>query len=160
MVQGCTAPSVCQPCGEHATSASRNRIYQPVQHCSSLAHKRFGSTSNYRILHSAPQSPHLNHCEICITMNDKQDAVYAESLRPQPSHAEGHLQKRFSKLTMTGMAFAILNTWIALASTLAIVLPSGGSVAFVYGFIFCVVCNFCIAASMGEMASVWPTAGG
>jgi amino acid transporter len=41
-----------------------------------------------------------------------------------------------------------------------IVLPSGGPVAFFYGFIFCVLCNFCIAASMGEMASVWPTAGG
>jgi choline transport protein len=53
-----------------------------------------------------------------------------------------------------------LRTWIGLASTLAIVLPSGGPAAFVYGFLFCVACNFCIAASLGEMASVWPTAGG
>jgi amino acid transporter len=52
------------------------------------------------------------------------------------------------------------STWIALASTLAIVLPSGGPAAFFYGFIFCVACNFCISASLGEMASVWPTAGG
>jgi choline transport protein len=53
-----------------------------------------------------------------------------------------------------------LSTWIGLASTLAIVLPSGGPAAFVYGFLFCVACNFCIAASLGEMVSVWPTAGG
>ena len=110
---------------------------------------------------------------------EKEAPGYVETLQPQTSHAEGHLEKRFSKLTMTGMAFAILkynhqllssskcvgiddacSTWIALASTLAVVLPSGGPVAFVYGFIFCVLCNFCLAGSMGEMASVWPTAGG
>ncbi|KAM0693232.1 hypothetical protein Q7P36_006485 [Cladosporium allicinum] len=93
----------------------------------------------------------------------KRDKYEAESLSRQTTTAEGQvgqLEKKFSKLTMTGMAFAILNTWIALASTLAIVLPSGGPAAFFYGFIFCVACNFCISASLGEMASVWPTAGG
>lgn len=39
-------------------------------------------------------------------------------------------------------------------------MPSGGSVAFLYGFIFCVLCNLCLGASLGEMASIWPTAGG
>ncbi|KAM0716361.1 hypothetical protein Q7P37_007806 [Cladosporium fusiforme] len=90
----------------------------------------------------------------------KEDTQHVENLSRQASTAQGHLEKRFSKLTMTGMAFAILNTWIVLASTLAIVLPAGGPVAFFYGFFFCVLCNFCIAASLGEMASVWPTAGG
>ncbi|KPM45643.1 hypothetical protein AK830_g914 [Neonectria ditissima] len=73
---------------------------------------------------------------------------------------QGHLQKRFSKITMIGMAFAILNTWISLAGSLGLVMPSGGSVSFVYGFIFCVVCNVCLSASVGELASLWPTAGG
>ncbi|KAG5662434.1 hypothetical protein KAF25_004852 [Fusarium avenaceum] len=79
------------------------------------------------------------------------------------SHApaqEGHLQKRFSKLTMIGMAFAILNTWISLAGSLGLVMPSGGSVSFVYGFIFCIICNICLSASVGELASIYPTAGG
>ncbi|KAH6951608.1 amino acid/polyamine transporter I [Fusarium avenaceum] len=74
--------------------------------------------------------------------------------------AEGHLRPRLSKLTMVAMTFAILNTWICLAGSLSIVLPSGGSVAFLYGFIFCVLCNFCLAASLGELAAIWPTAGG
>lgn len=39
-------------------------------------------------------------------------------------------------------------------------MPSGGSVSFLYGFIFCVLCNFALGASLGEMAAVWPTAGG
>ncbi|KAJ4854698.1 amino acid permease domain-containing protein [Trichoderma breve] len=58
------------------------------------------------------------------------------------------------------MAFAILNTWIALAGSIGLVLPSGSSVALLYGFIFCVLCCFCVAASLGELSSIWPTAGG
>ncbi|KAL2686829.1 hypothetical protein Neosp_004371 [[Neocosmospora] mangrovei] len=73
---------------------------------------------------------------------------------------EGHLQPRLSRLTMVAMAFAILNTWIALAGSIGLVLPSGGAVSLVYGFIFCVICNFALTASLGEMAAIWPTAGG
>jgi amino acid transporter len=39
-------------------------------------------------------------------------------------------------------------------------MPSGGSVSFVYGFIFCIICNICLSASVGELASLYPTAGG
>ncbi|KAH6886765.1 amino acid/polyamine transporter I [Thelonectria olida] len=74
--------------------------------------------------------------------------------------AEGHLRPRLSKLTMVAMTFAILNTWICLGGSIGIVIPSGGSVAFLYGFLFCVVCNFALAASLGELAAIWPTAGG
>lgn len=41
-------------------------------------------------------------------MDYEKDESRIERLRPQTSHAEGHLEKKFSKLTMTGMAFAIL----------------------------------------------------
>ncbi|OAQ93942.1 choline transport protein [Purpureocillium lilacinum] len=58
------------------------------------------------------------------------------------------------------MAFAILNTWIALAGSIGLILPSGGSVAFFYGFLFCVLCCLCVAASLGELGAIWPTAGG
>ncbi|KAL0937196.1 choline transport protein (amino acid permease) [Colletotrichum truncatum] len=78
----------------------------------------------------------------------------------QAEGQDGHLQKRFSKITMLGMAFAILNTWISLAGSIGLVMPSGGSVSFVYGFIFCVLCNICLSASVGELASIYPTAGG
>ncbi|KAF4345217.1 choline transporter [Fusarium beomiforme] len=76
------------------------------------------------------------------------------------SMQEGALQQRLSTLTMVAMAFAILNTWIALAGSIAYILPSGGSVSFIYGFIFCVLCNLALAASLGELAALWPTAGG
>ncbi|EKJ75823.1 hypothetical protein FPSE_04003 [Fusarium pseudograminearum CS3096] len=73
---------------------------------------------------------------------------------------EGVLQQRLSTLTMVAMAFAILNTWIALAGVMAYILPSGGAVSFIYGFVVCVLCNLALAASLGELAALWPTAGG
>ncbi|KAI1100944.1 amino acid transporter [Jackrogersella minutella] len=79
---------------------------------------------------------------------------------PPAAAAEGHLQPRLSRLTMVALTFAILNTWIALAGSIGLVLPSGGSVSFLYGFIFCVLCNLALAASLGELAAIWPTAGG
>jgi hypothetical protein len=41
-------------------------------------------------------------------MDDKKGGPTVDTLQHVTSHAEGHLEKRFSKLTMTGMAFAIL----------------------------------------------------
>ncbi|KAI1778092.1 amino acid transporter [Hypoxylon cercidicola] len=85
------------------------------------------------------------------------------SIEHQPSSAppgEGRLQPRLSRLTMVALTFAILNTWIALAGSIGLVLPSGGSVSFLYGFVFCVLCNLALAASLGELAAIWPTAGG
>ncbi|KAI0012579.1 amino acid transporter [Xylariaceae sp. FL0662B] len=77
-----------------------------------------------------------------------------------PSPDEGRLQPRLSRLTMVALTFAILNTWIALAGSIGLVLPSGSSVSFLYGFVFCVLCNLALAASLGELAAIWPTAGG
>ncbi|KAI1465941.1 amino acid transporter [Daldinia caldariorum] len=83
-------------------------------------------------------------------------SLHTESQPP----GEGRLQPRLSRLTMVALTFAILNTWIALAGSIGLVLPSGGSVSFLYGFVFCVLCNLALAASLGEMAAIWPTAGG
>ncbi|WAO97246.1 Hypothetical protein NCS54_01496200 [Fusarium falciforme] len=54
------------------------------------------------------------------------------------------------------MSFAILNTWIALAGPLGLVIPSGGSTSYLYGFFSCVICNFTVVASLGEIAAIWP----
>lgn len=71
-----------------------------------------------------------------------------------------YTQVGFSITFIYSCTDSIRSTWIALAGSIGIVLPSGGSVAFLYGFIFCVLCNFCLGASLGELSSIWPTAGG
>lgn len=50
-------------------------------------------------------------------------------------HEVVHLKRRFSLLGCLGLAFAILNSWTAMASSLQIVLPSGGSITMVWGLL-------------------------
>lgn len=77
--------------------------------------------------------------------------------------ALGHAQsfeRKFSKWTMLGLAFAILNTWSAAAASLNLALPSGGPIAVVWGLVVAGVFNLCLAASLAEFLSAFPTAGG
>jgi amino acid permease (GABA permease) len=61
---------------------------------------------------------------------------------------------------MLGLAFAILNSWTALSASLSLALPSGGSTSVVWGLVTAGVCNLCLAASLAEFLSAYPTAGG
>ncbi|KAI0377383.1 amino acid transporter [Hypomontagnella monticulosa] len=70
------------------------------------------------------------------------------------------LKRNFSMISMLGLAFAILNTWTALAASISLALPSGGPSAVIWGLIVAGICNLCLAASLAEFLSAWPTAGG
>ncbi|KAF2740743.1 GABA permease gaba [Polyplosphaeria fusca] len=72
----------------------------------------------------------------------------------------GELKRSFSPLAMLGLAFAILNSWTALSASLSLALPSGGSTSVVWGLITAGICNLCLAASLAEFLSAYPTAGG
>ena len=82
-----------------------------------------------------------------------------ESHLAQLGHAQS-FQRQFSKWSMLGLAFAILNSWTALAASLSLALPSGGSIAVIWGLVTAGVCNLSLAASLAEFLSAWPTAGG
>ncbi|CAI6088268.1 unnamed protein product [Clonostachys chloroleuca] len=77
----------------------------------------------------------------------------------QMGHSES-FKRTFSRWTMLGLAFAILNSWSALATSLSLALPSGGPVAVVWGLLTAGVCNLALAASLAEFLSAYPTAGG
>lgn len=70
------------------------------------------------------------------------------------------LQRNFSTLSMLGLAFAILNSWTALSASLSLALPSGGPTAVTWGLVTAGICNICLAASLAEFLSAYPTAGG
>ncbi|KAK8039004.1 amino acid/polyamine transporter I [Apiospora rasikravindrae] len=70
------------------------------------------------------------------------------------------LKRNFSMVSMLGLAFAILNTWTALATSIALALPSGGPSAVIWGLMVAGLCNLCLAASLAEFLSAYPTAGG
>ncbi|KAF2014067.1 amino acid transporter [Aaosphaeria arxii CBS 175.79] len=73
---------------------------------------------------------------------------------------EQSFQRNFSRWTMLGLAFAILNSWTALAASLSLALPSGGPVAVIWGLVTAGICNLSLAASLAEFLSAYPTAGG
>lgn len=70
------------------------------------------------------------------------------------------LKRNFSMFSMLGLAFAILNSWTALSASLSLALPSGGSTSVLWGLITAGICNLCLAASLAEFLSAYPTAGG
>lgn len=75
----------------------------------------------------------------------------------------GHSQsfdRQFSRWTMLGLSFAILNSWTALAASLSLALPSGGPISIIWGLVTAGVCNLSLAASLAEFLSAYPTAGG
>jgi choline transport protein len=73
---------------------------------------------------------------------------------------KSELKRTFSPLAMLGLAFAILNSWTALSSSLSLALPSGGPTSVIWGLVTAGVCNMCLAASLAEFLSAYPTAGG
>ncbi|KAI0021752.1 amino acid/polyamine transporter I [Xylariomycetidae sp. FL0641] len=85
----------------------------------------------------------------------QEDAAALEQL----GHKQ-ELKRNFSLISMLGLAFAILNTWTALAASISLALPSGGPSAVVWGLIVAGLCNLCLAASLAEFLSAYPTAGG
>ncbi|KAF9887921.1 hypothetical protein FE257_009443 [Aspergillus nanangensis] len=70
------------------------------------------------------------------------------------------LKRNFSTISMLGLAFAVLNSWTALSASLSISLTSGGSTSVIWGLVTAGVCNLCIATSLAEFLSAYPTAGG
>ncbi|KAK4505743.1 hypothetical protein PRZ48_003708 [Zasmidium cellare] len=70
------------------------------------------------------------------------------------------LRRNFSPLSMLGLAFAILNSWTALSTSLSLALPSGGPTAVIWGLITAGFFNLCLSSSLAEFLSAYPTAGG
>ncbi|KAJ5204875.1 uncharacterized protein N7498_005754 [Penicillium cinerascens] len=66
----------------------------------------------------------------------------------------------FSSLSMLGMAFAIVNSWCAIGTTVNASLPSGGPSSAVWGIAVAGIFNLCCAVSLAEFLSAYPTAGG
>lgn len=67
---------------------------------------------------------------------------------------------QFNAITLLSMAFVICNSWAGVAGSLQLALLAGGPVTLVYSIIVSATLYLAIAASMAELASAYPTAGG
>ncbi|KAB5590561.1 Choline transporter [Ceratobasidium theobromae] len=70
------------------------------------------------------------------------------------------MERQFSFFSIIGLAFAILNSWTAMAASLNIVLPSGGPVAMLWGLVVSAIGALCLSASLAEICHIYPTSGG
>nr|ODN91204.1 choline transporter [Cryptococcus depauperatus CBS 7841] len=68
--------------------------------------------------------------------------------------------RNFHFMSLVGLAYAILNSWTAMAVSLSVALPSGGPTAVIWGIVPSFIGNLAMAASMAEICHVYPTAGG
>ncbi|PCH07908.1 Amino acid/polyamine transporter I [Penicillium occitanis (nom. inval.)] len=87
----------------------------------------------------------------------------SEQITATKSHNLGEVQevkKGFSRFTIFSMTIVLMATWEAFSSTMATALVSGGPVSLVYGCILAIIGAMATAASLGELTSMYPTAGG
>ena len=70
------------------------------------------------------------------------------------------LPKRLSMMSILGLSFAIMAVPFGLSTTFYITLINGQSVTILWGWVLVSLISLCIAASLAEICSVYPTAGG
>jgi len=73
---------------------------------------------------------------------------------------ESRLPRNLSMLSILGLSFAIIAAPFGSSTTLYIALTDGGSVTVIWGWLLVTSVSLCIAASLAEICSVYPTAGG
>lgn len=61
---------------------------------------------------------------------------------------------------MIALCFNICNSWAGVSASIQIALLQGGPAALLYGLIFSTILYICIAITLAELSSVYPTAGG
>ncbi|KDE07444.1 hypothetical protein MVLG_02310 [Microbotryum lychnidis-dioicae p1A1 Lamole] len=98
--------------------------------------------------------------------------VHASSNSGQPGghsakayHQDGEthvlpLTKSFSRLALIGLAYAILNSWTAMAASISVALPSGGTSVVLWGIPISFLGSFATAISLAEICHVYPSSGG
>lgn len=70
------------------------------------------------------------------------------------------MKRRFSILSIIAVAYNISNSWVAIASSFAIAIQSGGALSLLYGVVAVTVAMLATGLTLAELASVYPTAGG
>ncbi|OAP59078.1 hypothetical protein AYL99_06376 [Fonsecaea erecta] len=70
------------------------------------------------------------------------------------------LRRNFGFMSMLGFSCTLMITWEGLLTVFVYGLTDGGPAGLVYGYLFCWVGYFTVVASLAEMVSMAPTAGG
>ncbi|KAM5351184.1 hypothetical protein ACJ41O_003907 [Fusarium nematophilum] len=77
----------------------------------------------------------------------------------QLGHAQ-ELERQYSLPALCALCVCLMATWEALSTVIATALISGGAPCLFYNLVLSTLATICIASSLGEIASIYPTAGG
>ncbi|KAF2728896.1 amino acid transporter-like protein [Polyplosphaeria fusca] len=115
-------------------------------------------------------SLHLDNKEVATTANVVDERISNVAERYRGTDADRHdmtvlgkkqvLRRNFTFLTMLGFASTCIASWEGIFTYLNFVLIDGGTPLLFWGFIACATCQTLVYASLAEMASMSPTAGG
>ncbi|CAO1614434.1 unnamed protein product [Parajaminaea phylloscopi] len=75
------------------------------------------------------------------------------------NHGPRQLRRNLSLLTILGLSFTIIAAPFGLVYSASFSLINGG-VTYFWGWVFLSLITVCMAASLGELCSAWPTSGG
>ena len=81
-------------------------------------------------------------------------------LRPGELTTTSTVRRNIGPFTIIALGFNICNSWVGIGSSLAISVAAGGTVTVIYGVVVTSFVYACIAISLAELASAYPTAGG
>ncbi|KAF2008017.1 putative GABA transporter [Amniculicola lignicola CBS 123094] len=70
------------------------------------------------------------------------------------------LRRNFAFLSILGFSCSLMITWEGMFSVFIFGLLNGGPGGLIYGFLLCWIGYATVVATMGELVSMWPTAGG
>ncbi|EQL03101.1 choline transport protein [Ophiocordyceps sinensis CO18] len=76
-----------------------------------------------------------------------------------PGHRQ-ELRRTYSLPALGALCVCLMATWEALSSVITAALVSGGPPCLFYSYVASFLCTICIATSLAEIASIYPTAGG
>lgn len=117
-----------------------------------------------RVLHLERTTRHVcpdfTTITLALSMATRRASLVADDHHLAALGVKQELKRNFSPLSMLGLAFAILNSWTALSTSMSLALPSGGPTSVIWGLITAGVFNLCLATSLAEFLSAYPTAGG
>ncbi|KAI5293087.1 hypothetical protein KEM52_005843, partial [Ascosphaera acerosa] len=70
------------------------------------------------------------------------------------------LQRNFSVLSVLGVGFSLTNSWFGISTSMITGIASGGPVLVMYGIPWSAFVSTCVGATLSELASSMPNAGG
>ncbi|ODN80855.1 hypothetical protein L202_02996 [Cryptococcus amylolentus CBS 6039] len=70
------------------------------------------------------------------------------------------LQRNLGMVSILGLSFAIMAVPFGTSTTLAVALTNGGPATILWGWVFVSLISLCMAGSLAEICSVYPTSGG